>query len=107
MWSYDFTQDRTRDGRAVRILTVMDEYTRECLALRVGRSLKSAEVLEVLDDLFIRRGVPEHIRSDNGSEFTAQGVREWLSLLAVNPLYIEPGSPWENGNVESLNEKLR
>jgi transposase InsO family protein len=107
VWSYDFIHDRTRDGRGVRILTVIDEYTRECLALKAARSLKSGDVLEVLDDLFIRRGVPDHIRSDNGGEFTAAVVRAWLATLQVKPLYIEPGSPWENGYVESFHGKLR
>ena len=107
VWSYDFIFDRTRDGRAVKILTVIDEFTRESLALRADRSLTSEEVLEVLDDLFIRRGVPEHIRSDNGPELTAEVVRRWLKTLEVKPLYIEPGSPWENGYVESFHGKLR
>ena len=107
VWSYDFVHDRTRDGRALRILCVIDEYTRECLALKVARSLKSWDVLRTLDDLFIRRGFPKHIRSDNGSEFTAIAVRDWLKTLEVQPLYIEPGSPWENGYVESFNGKLR
>ena len=107
VWSYDFIHERTRDGRALRILTVIDEYTRECLALEVGRSLKAGDVLEVLDDLFIRRGIPEYIRSDNGSEFTAEAVRQWLSILDVKPLYIEPGSPWENGYDESFHGKFR
>ena len=93
VWSYDFIHDRTRDGRALRMLTVLDEHTRECLAIRVERRLNSSDVLEVLDDLFVRRGVPKHIRSDNGSEFTAEAVRLWLSLLNIRPLYIEPGSP--------------
>jgi len=107
VWSYDFIFDRTRDGRAVKIMTVIDEYTRECLALRAERSMKSEDVLEVLDDLFMRRGIPEHMRSDNGPEMTAEVVRSWLDTLEVKPLYIEPGSPWENGYVESFHGKLR
>ena len=107
VWSYDFIHDRTRDGRQIRMMTVIDEYTRECLAIKAARNLSSEDVLEVLDDLFIRRGVPEHIRSDNGSEFTAQVVREWLATLRVKPLYIEPGSPWENGYIESFHDKFR
>ena len=107
VWSYDFIFDRTRDGRAIKILTVIDEYTRECLALKVSRHLKSGDVLEVLDDLFIRKGIPEHIRSDNGSEFIAEAVRDWLGTLEVKPLYIEPGSPWENGYVESFHGSFR
>lgn len=107
VWSYDFIHDRTRDGRGVRILTVLDEYTRECLALRAARNVTAEDVLETLDGLFMSRGVPEHIRSDNGSEFTAEAVRGWLETLEVRPLYIEPGSPWENGYVESFHGKLR
>jgi putative transposase len=107
VWSYDFIFDRTRDGRALKILTVIDEYTRECLALRAERSMRSEEVLEVLDDLFVRRGIPEHIRSDNGPEMTSEVVRSWLDTLEVKPLYIEPGSPWENGYVESFHGRLR
>lgn len=107
VWSYDFIHDRTRDGRGIRIMTVIDEYTRECLVLKVKRNLTSEDVSAVLDDLFIRRGIPEHIRSDNGSEFTAEAVRSWLGTLAIKPLYIEPGSPWENGYVESFHGRLR
>ena len=99
--------DLTVDGRALRMLTIVDEYTRECLAIDVARKLTSEDVLERLSDLFVRRGVPEHIRSDNGSEFTAKRVRKWLERVEVKTLYIEPGSPWENGYVESFNGKLR
>jgi transposase InsO family protein len=106
VWSDDFVQARTRDGRAFRMLTVIDEFTRECLAIDVARGLTSDDVLERLSDLFIRRGVPEHIRSDNGPEFTAKAVREWLGRVGVTTLYIEPGSPWENGYIESFNGKL-
>ena len=107
VWSYDFVAERTADGRAVRLLNIIDEYTRECLSIRVGRHLTSEDVLDELSSLFITRGIPEHIRSDNGSEFTAKAVRKWLSDLDVKTLYIEPGSPWENGYVESFNGKLR
>jgi transposase InsO family protein len=107
VWSYDFVQDRTHDGRSFRMLTVVDEWTRECLAIEVDRKLDSERVLDCLGRLFVERGVPAHIRSDNGPEFTAQVVRGWLGRLAVGPLFIEPGSPWENGYVESFNGKLR
>lgn len=107
VWSYDFIHDRTRDGRPIKILSVVDEHTRECLALKTERRLKSGDVLNALDELFLARGVPEHIRSDNGSEFIAKNVKNWLHTLEVKPLYIEPGSPWENGYVESFHGKLR
>jgi putative transposase len=107
VWAYDFVQDRTRDGRVLRLLTVVDEFTRECLVIRVGRRLTSDDVLEVLAGLFVARGVPEPIRSDNGPEFAATAVREWLGRLGVGTLFIEPGSPWENGYCESFNGKLR
>ena len=107
VWSYDFVADRTADGRPIRILTIIDEYTRECLALVVRRSLRSEDVLEALTDLFVHRGTPVYLRSDNGSEFTAKAVRSWLARLSVQTLFIEPGSPWENGYVESFNGKLR
>jgi putative transposase len=107
VWSYDFVADRTHDGRAFRMLTVIDEYTRECLAVHVQRKLKHDDVLAVLTDLFTQHGPPEHIRSDNGSEFTATAVREWLEKVKVQTLFITPGSPWENGYNESFNGKLR
>jgi transposase InsO family protein len=107
VWSYDFRQDRTHNGVPFRILNVIDESTRECLVVRVARRLTHKDVLEVLTDLFCERGVPVHIRSDNGSEFTAKRVRTWLDQLAVKPLFIEPGSPWENGYIESFNGKMR
>jgi putative transposase len=107
VWSYDFVQSHTHDGRSFRMLTVMDEFTRECLAIDVARRLTSEEVLERLSDLFICRGVPTYLRSDNGPEFTARRVRQWLSSVSVQTLFIEPGSPWENGYVESFNGKLR
>jgi transposase InsO family protein len=107
VWSYDIVYERTHDGRPLRILTIIDEYTRESLAIRVGRRVTSESVIEQLADLFIRRGLPAHIRSDNGSEFTAKAVRDWLGGLGVKTLFIEPGSPWENGYIESFNGKLR
>jgi putative transposase len=107
VWSYDFVHDRTHDGRALRILTVIDEYSRESLAVRVERSFTSRKVIDTLARLFIRRGTPDYIRSDNGPEFTAKAVRDWLMKLEIKTLFIEPGSPWENGYNESFNGKLR
>ena len=107
VWSYDFVQDRTHDGKAFRMLTVIDEYTRECLAIQVRRKLNSQDVLHVLAKLFLRHGPPKHIRSDNGPEFVAEAVRTWLGRLQVQTLFITPGSPWENGYNESFNGKLR
>ena len=107
VWSYDFVKARTSDGRAFRLLTVIDEYTRECLAIDVARRITADDVLERLSGLFVRRGVPKHLRSDNGPEFTAKVVRQWLGKVGVRTLFIEPGSPWENGYVESFNGKLR
>jgi len=107
VWSYDFVATRTADGRAVRLLNIIDEYTRECLSIRVGRHITSEGVFEELSNLFIVRGIPQHIRSDNGSEFAAKELRKWLSDVGVITLFIEPGSPWENGYVESFNGRLR
>jgi len=98
---------RTHDGKAYKMLTIIDEYTRECLSIDVARRLKSDDVLDRLTQLFVFRGVPDYIRSDNGPEFTAKVVRDWLGRLDVKTLYIEPGSPWENGYIESFNGKLR
>jgi len=106
VWSYDFVQARTRDGRSFRMLTLIDEFTRECLAIDVSRKLNHDDVLERLSWLMTTRGVPDHIRSDNGSEFTATAVRDWLKRVDVKTLYITPGSPWENGYIESFNGKL-
>ena len=106
VWAYDFVATRTHDGRGVRLLTIMDEYTRGCLAIRAERSIRSSDVIETLTGLMTTRGVPEHIRSDNGPEFTARAVREWLIDVGAKTLYIEPGSPWENGYIESFNGKL-
>jgi transposase InsO family protein len=107
VWSYDLVKARTGDGRALRLLTVIDEFTRECLAIDVARTITADDVLERLGRLFVARGVPEQLRSDNGPEFTAKAVRQWLGKVGVKTLYIGPGSPWENGYVESFNGKLR
>jgi transposase InsO family protein len=107
VWAYDFVLDRTADGRPLRMLTVVDEHTRECLAIEVGRRLSSQDVLAVLADLCVRRRPPTYIRSDNGPEFAARAVRQWLARIDVQTLFIEPGSPWENGYIESFNGRLR
>ncbi len=107
VWTYDFVMDRTHDGRPIRMLTIVDEYTRECLAIDVARRLNSQDVLYRLSELFVHRGSPAYIRSDNGPEFTAKAVRKWLRRVGVQTLFIEPGSPWENGYIESFNGKLR
>lgn len=106
-WCYDFIYDQTEDGRALKILTILDEFTRECLTIKVGRSLKSEGVIKALEDLFLTRGAPRYIRSDNGPEFVAEAVRSWLQALGVDTLYIEPGSPWENPFIESFHSRLR
>ena len=107
VWSYDFVFTRTSDGRPLRLLTVLDEFTRECLAIDVARRITSDDVLGRLAQLFVLRGAPQYIRSDNGPEFTAQALRTWLERVGVQTLYIEPGSPWENGYIESFNGRLR
>jgi putative transposase len=107
VWSYDFVAERLIDGTKIRILTVVDEYTRECLALPVKYSLKCDDVMATLTELFITKGIPDHIRSDNGSEFTARSIQSWLKALKVKTLFITPGSPWENGYNESFNGRLR
>ena len=107
VWSYDFVHHRTDDGRAFRTLNIIDEYGRECLAIRVKRKLNSIDVIDVLTDLFILRGVPAYIRSDNGPEFVAEAVRKWIKAVGAKTAYIEPGSPWENGYIESFNARFR
>ena len=107
VWSYDFVEDRTHDGRRYRMLNVLDEYTHEAIAIRVARRLNSTDVIDVLSDLFILRGIPGHIRSDNGPEFIAKAVQEWIAAVGAKTAYIAPGSPWENGYVESFNARLR
>jgi putative transposase len=107
VWSYDFMIERTANGRAFKILNIIDEYTRESVGVKVERKIKAQHVIDKLFDLFVLRGIPEHIRSDNGPEFTAKAVRKWLSRLGVKTLFIERGSPWENGYIESFNGKMR
>ena len=107
VWSYDFVEDRTHDGRKFRMLNIIDEFTHECLAIRVARRLKSIDVIDALSDLFILRGVPGHIRSDNGPEFVAKAVQDWIGAVGARTAYIERGSPWENGFIESFNARLR
>ena len=107
VWSYDFVMARTSNGRPLRMLNIIDEYTRECLCIKVARKITAQDVLEELFDLIVEKGLPDHIRSDNGPEFTAKAVREWLSKIGVKTLFIEPGSPWENGYIESFNGKFR
>ena len=107
VWAYDFVFDRTREGRPLKFLTIVDEYTRECLTIEVARKQTSRDVLRTLAKLMLKYGVPKHIRSDNGPEFVARAVRSWLSRLGVETLFIERGSPWENGYIESFNGKFR
>lgn len=107
VWSYDFVHCRTDDGKAFRTLNILDEFSRECLAIRVKRKLNSGDVIDALTDLFILRGPPTHVRSDNGPEFVAQAVRDWIAAVGAKTAYIEPGSPWENGYVESFNARFR
>lgn len=107
VWSYDFVADRTHDGRAVKILNIIDEHTKECLKSYPARRIRSGDIIFILADLFLERGCPKHIRSDNGPEFVAKKLLKWFKTLDVSPLFIEPGSPWENGYCESFNGKMR
>jgi len=107
VWSYDFVEDKTTDGRRIRFLNVIDEFTHECLTSIPRRSWRNNDVIETLSGLMLLRGAPEYLRSDNGSEFTANKVRKWLSNIGVITTYIEPGSPWENGYCESFNARMR
>jgi len=107
VWSYDFVMDRTQNGKVIRMLTIIDEYTRECLAIEVNRKLNSQNVMDILSQLFIEHGTPQYIRSDNGPEFIAKRLRWWLKRHKIDALFIEPGSPWENGYIESFNGKFR
>lgn len=107
VWSYDFVAERTYDGRSFKILNIIDEYTKECLCALVQRRVRSQDVILALADLFLERGCPKFIRSDNGPEFIAKKLVKWMKSLEVQPLFIEPGSPWENGYCESFNGKMR
>jgi transposase InsO family protein len=107
VWAWDFVFDRTTNGSPLKWLSIVDEYTRECLALKVDRSITSEDVIDTLAELFAMRGVPQCIRSDNGPEFVAKAVQRWLKQVAVEALYIEPGSPWENGYAESFHSRIR
>lgn len=107
VWSYDFVADQTEDGRMLRFLSMVDEYTRECLALEVERSMGTAEVIAILGQCIADRGAPQLLRSDNGPEFIARAIQAWLGQAGVDTAYIAPGSPWENAYVESFNSRLR
>lgn len=107
VWSYDFVEDKTMDGRKLRWLNVIDEHTRECLASVPRRQWRNKDVIETLANIMVMRGAPEYIRSDNGPEFIAKVLRKWLSDVGVITTYIEPGSPWENGYIESFNSRMR
>lgn len=107
VWSYDFLEDRTERGRKLRFLCVVDEYTRECLAIRVEPSITSTQVIETLEWLFLTRGVPDYIRSDNGPEFIADVLKKWLAKNNCKTIFITPGSPWENPYIESFNGRFR
>jgi putative transposase len=107
VWAWDFIFDRTSNGRSLKWLSIMDEYTRQCLALEVGRTMTAGDVIDVLIELTQTRGVPKHIRSDNGPEFIAAAIRRWLGSSGIEALYIEPASPWQNGYAESFHARLR
>ena len=107
VWFYDFVEDRTHEGRKYRMLNIVDEFTHECLAIRIDRKLNSTAVIDVLSDLFILRGVPAYVRSDNGPEFVAKAVQDLIKAVGAKTAYITPGSPWENGFIESFNARLR
>jgi transposase InsO family protein len=107
VWTWDFIFDVTANGRSLKWLSIVDEFTRECLALEVGRTMRATDVIDVLMELAPIRGLPQHIRCDNGPEFIAQAIRSWLATSKVGSLYIEPGSPWQNGYAESFHARLR
>lgn len=107
VWCWDFVFDRTMNGSPLKWLSIVDEYTRECLALKVDRSITSEDVIDTLAELLSMHGVPECIRSDNGPEFVSRSIQEWLKRLKISALYVAPGSPWQNGYAESFHSKLR
>jgi putative transposase len=107
VWSYDFVEDRTHDGRKYRMLNLLDEFTHECLSTRVVRKLKAIDMIDVLSDFFILRGIPGYIRSDNGPEFVAKAVQQWIAVVSAKTIYIERGRTWENGYIESFDARLR
>ncbi|MDZ4688216.1 MAG: IS3 family transposase [Planctomycetaceae bacterium] len=107
VWCWDFMFERTTQGSSLKWLSVVDEYTRECLVLKVSRSITSADVIDFFQGLFVAHGVPVHIRSDHGREFLAAGLRDWLAASTVGPLYVAPASPWENGYAESFHSEVR
>ncbi len=107
VWSYDFVTERLENGRKAKLLNILDEHTRECLTIDIGKRITAQDVIDVLRYLFLVRGEPDYIRSDNGPEFTAKKVKKWLKDMGVKTLFIEPGSPWENGYIESFNAHLR
>ncbi|QDS96102.1 IS2 transposase TnpB [Roseimaritima multifibrata] len=107
VWTWDFVQSSTLNGRAIRFLNIVDEYTRQCLSIKVGRSITSEDAIDTLAELFAMHGVPKRLRCDNGPEFISTAIKQWLATIGVEILYIEPGSPWQNGVCESFNSRLR
>jgi transposase InsO family protein len=107
VWSWDFVHDQTEEGSSLRILMLIDEHTRQCLAMHVARSIRAVDVITVVEAAIARYGAPEHLRSDNGPEFIANAVQDWLGASAIKTMYITPGAPWENGHIESFHDKLR
>ena len=106
VWTWDFVHSSTIDGRSIRLLNIVDEYTRQCLSIKVGRSITSEDAIDTLAELFAMHGVPKRLRCDNGPEFISKAIQEWLQKIGVSVLYIEPGSPWQNGVCESFNSRL-
>lgn len=107
VWSWDFVEDQTENGTRFRILTLMDECTRQCMSIHAAWSIRAVDVITVVEAAFARYGVPKHLRSDNGPEFIAYAIQDWMEERQIKSLYIRPGSPWENGHIESFHDKLR